>query len=1190
MSYQLKPKQMYKNSIKKIGLPIWYIPKILLIMRLIILFTMTMVMQVSAKGYSQTVTLNATNASLNSVMSDISKQTGFDFLYDRELVAMAKPINIQVKNGKLTDVLNSCFYNQPITYKIQNGAILLQRRTGNSALSISNNSNKPIDVHGRILDENGSPLAGATVNVKTTARVVVTDNEGRFSLTNVNDDAVLVITFLGYQSQEVKVRSNIGTLQMTPVTGTLKEVTVSTGYQTLPKERSTGSFEKVDNQLFNRITGTDVLSRLQGTVPGIYFNNSTTLNAISIRGLSTLSSELAPLIVLDNIPYDGDINNINPNDVLDVTILKDAAAASIWGTRAGNGVIVIRTKRGMFDKPIEVSLNTNYSHSKKPDLFYSPEISSTEFVDVENFLFDNGFYDDKLITTDPFVPFVTPVVSLLAKQRAGTISPENAAAQISMLRNHDVRDDFLKYIYREPGNQQYALNVNGGGKDILYYLSAGFDRNLGTIVNSDYSRLSLRSNIDFKPVKNLVIQTGILYTKTKSNNIADESVLGYNSGLLRSIYPYARLADDNGNALAVGQVYDTDFLDNLSTNPKLLDWRYRPLDERDKSRGTGNAQDILLNVGAKYTLNPVFSAEVRYQYQRSQTFNNSIFQSDSFYARDLINKYTTPANYTDPVTGADASYIRNIPLGGIYNSSNGINTNQTIRAQLNAEKNWGGKHAVVALAGAEIRKAYGQFDNEGRRYGYDTELKNFQAVNYQSTQFPLFFGGVDYIPWEATLNDNDNRFTSYFANASYSYLDRYTFSASTRKDASNVFGVNANKRGTPLWSAGGAWNISKEPFYRSEILPSLKLRTTFGYSGTIVSGTPAFAVVTHDINVTTLLPVVTAQNLPNPDLRWEKTGTLNLGLDFGFKNNRLGGSIEYFQKRSVDLLAPAPLDPTTGFYRQTLNTANLQGRGVDLSLNSINVMANRFAWNTTFNFSYNKMVVKKYLLKEASSIVFFTSGGSIINPVEGEDAYILYAFPSTGLDPETGDPRGYLNGEISKDYTAIFNQPLSAAKKMGSSRPRYYGSLRNTFSYGQLSLSANILYKLGYVFRRSGINYTNLFFANTGNEEFSMRWRNPGDENTTSVPSMRYPYDSNRDLFYTLSDVLVDKGDQIRLQDITASYNFKRVRGLRNLRLYGNVSNMGLIWRANKHNLDPDVATYGYPNPLTFALGLNATF
>jgi len=1184
---------MYKIYTKKHDVPNRYISKLLQVMRLTTLILIITIMQVSANGYSQRISLNIKNAPLNSVIKEISRQSGYEFFYNKDLIEKTRPITINVKNSSLEEALTKCFADQPLTFDIRDKVVSLKPKTSfiqNSIKALSTFFTE-IDVRGRVVNNNDEPMAGATVKVMDTNRAVLTDSQGYFNLLNVDENATLIVSYVGYKSQQIPARQS-GPLIIKLELGSsnLEGVTiVSTGYQTLPKERTTGSFEKIDNSLFNRITSPDVLSRLNSTVPGLYTNVGTGRTSrfadpagnINIRGLSSLSVN-RPLIILDNIPYEGDINNINPNDIEDVTLLKDAAAASIWGARAGNGVIVFRTKAGKYNQPLQISVNSNVSISDKPDLFYLPQISSSDFIDVEKYLFSRGRYDDRLNTTIPYAPFVTPVVELLAQQRNLPLNDVQGRTQIDAkidaLRKYDVRNDFEKYVYRQPIKQQYAFNLRGGSKQVSYYMSAGYDKNLTELVTSANDRITLKSNVDFKPLKKLDVQTGITLTQYNINDSGTDNPVAYGRGLLSAVYPYARLADDNGSPMPVNIMFSNGYLANLKANTSLLDWSYRPLQDLNDSYYHQKAKDILFNVSANYQLINGLSAEVRYSYQNNNLNSDELYRPDSYYVRDLTNIYTDPSTMQSAV-----------PAGGIFKTGNTDFTAQTYRAQVNYNKIWNQKHELTAIAGAEARKYFTLSSLNKFLYGYNESTRTFVNVDTKKEDNIQYFGDIGQLPDFPTIDDNSNRFTSMYANASYIYDRKYTLSASVRKDASNVFGDNTNKNGKPTWSVGGAWNISNETFWSLDALPLLKLKVTYGYSGNVNNNVPAYSVVNYNPPFITNYPFARTTNPPNPDLRWEKVGMLNLGLDFGLKNNRLSGSIEFYDKRSSDIITVSPIDPTKGFQQQTFNTASIHGTGFDVNLSSQNLILGDFQWNSNFIFSYNKNIVTKLLIKRPSDV--YANNTNSINPLEGFDLNAILVYPSVGLDPQTGDPRGIINGQVSKDYAAMIspNRPVSDLVYLGPSKPRYFGALRNGFSYKSFELSANILYKLGYHLKRNGLSYTALFFANTGHSEFADRWQKSGDENITKVPSMVYPVDPNRDYFYNASEAIVESGDHIRLQDITGAYTFRNIKGLRNLKLYANVSNLGIIWRANKLGLDPDI-TSGYKLPFTMAFGINATF
>jgi hypothetical protein len=506
---------------------------------------------------------------------------------------------------------------------------------------------------------------------------------------------------------------------------------------------------------------------------------------------------------------------------------------------------------------------------------------------------------------------------------------------------------------------------------------------------------------------------------------------------------------------------------------------------------------------------------------------------------------------------------------------------------------------VSAIAGAELRNATTS-SNVNRLYGYNSDLSIFQNVDY-TTQYPNYVNGnYDFIPGNTDVDKQQTRYVSEFANIAYSYNSKYTVSLSGRRDASNLFGVNINNDWNPFWSAGASWNISEEPFYKVDFLPYLKLRATYGSSGNIDPGMVAATTISYaGTNPFTKTPFAYFQNYYNPDLKWETSKMLNIGLDFRAMANRISGSVEYYQKRGSDLFGTAILDYTGGISSQVIkNVADMKGNGVDLELHSLN-LTGAFKWSTTLNFSIYHDQVTQYYLNSLQGSNFITSNTNVtISGLPGKPVYSVFAYKSAGLDPQTGDPRGYINGQVSEDYNALTGTGTQVGdlRYFGSALPTKFGSFINNFNYMNFGLDIGIVYKFGYYFRRNSINYSNLYEFWQGDPDYAKRWQKPGDELKTNVPSMVYPEDNNRDNFYSGSDVLVDKGDNIRLQFVNLSYDFskflKKNPPIKTLQLYLNVSNLGLIWAANKDHIDPDYynSLYSTKPPKTFTLGVRASF
>jgi len=1168
----------------------------LLCMKITAFLLLIFCMQVSATTLAQNVSLSEHNASLEKVINDIKQQTGYSFFYNQEWLSQAQPVDIDVRNQPLEAALKTCFNNQPFTYAIVNQTIVLKLKENSDNTPIQ--PQKPVTITGRVTDTVGTPLIGATIAIKKTGKAVITDDKGEFSII-ANSGDVVACSYIGYNSYEFTLNDNAPpfvTIMLHPRTNGLKEVVVNNGYQKMSLQTTTGSFATVDNQLFNRETGANVLNRLEGIVPGLLFNKNVPASAgidISIRGTSTLFSNTQPLIVVDNFPYDGDIQNINPNDVENVTILKDAAASAIWGARSGNGVIVITTKKGKRNQPLSIEFNANVTVGDKPNLFYSPNfIDSKDFISVEKSLFDAGYYDSQL--SDPKHPVVSPVVQILANQRAGTISSSQGNSEINSFENLDVRNDLTKYFLRKSIDQQYNLNFRGGSVRDDYFYSFGYDGHLDNQVGNDNNRITVNGNNNFYPFKNLVINTQIVYTRTKADNNGQLGNLSEGQNYSYNPYPYAQLADKNGNALAIPKDFNPAWVTNPTAQAGLLDWQFRPLDELQNADNTGTASDFQLKTGIGYSFFKGFKAEIKYSFENSEANNGNYFSQQTYYTRNLINEYTD-------FTASNAQGTQYpIPLGGIYNSSNSSVISNHLRGQLSYDNNWNSKHQLSALAGAEIADTKGGYSANATAYGYDKTSENYTTVDFANSYLEQPYGFGNRIPDAQEYYYTDNRFISYFGTLQYSYFNRYGITGSLRIDKSNLFGVNANQKAVPLNTAGIFWEPSSEGFYKIDWLPLLKIRISHGNSGNV--NTSASALTT----ITTLsgsryfnLPFAQITFPGNPDLKWEKDAVTNLGIDFGVKNNLITGSFDYYFRKATDLYGTSSLPPSTGNATIYGNVAATKGHGFELVLNFSMIRSSNFSWTSNFLLSESIDEVTKWNAQSGAGTYLLgdASAGSIA-PSVGKPVFAIYSYKSAGLTHETGDPQGYLNGQLSTNYGEIISHDNSvdSLKLWGSARPTTYGSFRNTFTYKAFSFSANVIYKLNYYFRKSMLGYNSLFTDWEMNNQFAKRWMQPGDELKTSVPSMPSltNLDGNRDAFYSFSETSVDKGDHIRLQDLTLSYNIKSPKlfqhAFKSINIYCVASNIAILWRANHDHLDPDLYTQssflsGYPTPRTISFG-----
>ncbi|QEC40253.1 SusC/RagA family TonB-linked outer membrane protein [Pseudobacter ginsenosidimutans] len=960
----------------------------------------------NANMMAQKVSIKGKDLQLKQVFTFIEQQTGYVVFGNKELFADRKKITLSVANMPLTELLALIFKDQPFDYSVEDKTILISKKktvaTDLRRLLLLTD----VPISGRVVDASGNPVQGASIRLKPGNKGTTSNADGSFIIEQVGKGEYTVeISLVGHLtiSRKIKVNGNeqllLSGLVLIANPETMNEVTVSnagTGYQTVPKERATGSFSRVDNKTFNRQVSTDVITRLKGIAPSIMVDERGAKPRLAIRGQATIWGNDQPLIVVDNFPYEGDLSNINPNDVEDISILKDAAAASIWGIRAGNGVIVIKTKRGSYNKPMNISFNLNTTVGEKPDLFYISKMGPSDFIDIEKMLFEKGFYNN-IITSASYRPY-SPVVEILNDQKNNKISATEAEAMIDALRGYDLRKDMEKYLYQQTIRQQYALSLNGGGPRYSYYFSAGFDKNREAQVGNDFSRISLNSNQVFKPVEKLEFTVNLSYNRSNRSSAGVVQMLN-NMGQ-EMMYPYARLVDDNGEPAAVTKTFSS-VLKQKALSDGLLNWDFVPLKELELQNNKNLLTETRLNAAVKYSLLPQLSAEARFQYENQWSKTRNLYDQDSYTMRDQINSYTTFGN---------GVLKRNIPLGArLDNSINELNALNG-RLQLNYDQRWK-KHQVHAIAGIEVRQVR-TTGNSSRLYGFDPVVGSSAAVDYVSS-FKLYGNGYNSkIPNYDDHSGTLDRLRSYYINGAYDFDLRYVLSASARIDQSNVFGVRTNQKSVPLWSAGARWNISKESFYTLHWLPELSLRTTYGYSGNVDKTLTAFTTARLTTNYSMSIPAADLQNPPNKDLRWEKNAMWNMGIDFGLAGNRLSGSIEYFSRKGTDLIGNGDIDPTSGYISYRGNLANMTGRGIDIELNSVNIQAGDFNWKTTAIFSYAKDKVTKY--QRITSIYSFISvnDNTIIrnpvgySPVAGRSLFGIYSYPWAGLDPATGQPRG----------------------------------------------------------------------------------------------------------------------------------------------------------------------------------------
>lgn len=988
---------------------------------------------------------------------------------------------------------------------------------------------------------------------------------------------------LAYENKHIQIEhGGYYTYYIDPIYYLLEQVDIETGYQSIPKERATGAFVRLSEKELQRRISTNLIDKLEGAVSGL--NLDPRLNGKSsliLRGYSSIQSDRTPLVILDGAPYEGDISSLDPNLIESISFLKDGAASSIWGARAGNGVIVITTKVNNRAAGTTVQLTTNWTYGENPRQYYEHRfIKTSDFIDFERYLFEGGYFN-RFKTNRGYAIF-SPVVRLLLDEENGLLTADEVDAEIRRLSSIDVSSEFDQLLYQNSFEQHHTLQLSDVNDRARHFISGSWIGNKSFVQENSSQRISVFGGSTFCIGSRLKLSPQFHYSRRDVTN----NGYTHNNINVGGIYPYAQLIDDAGQALPVYNDYNPSFLEDQKGSGRL-DWYYRPLEERMLNDKTTKHQELMFSVNGEVNLGRGFDLLMFYNFQDISDLSSFLYDKESYFVRNLRNRYAYAENN---------DFVFPIADGSIWDRGDGRILSHLGRTQLNFTKHWTFSH-INFLAGMEIKQT-GSSGMNRRTYGYNPETLTYQNPDF-ATRFLIHpLNSRSTIPSGISFSEKIDRFVSYYFNGSYQYLNRYILSASVRRDASNLFGVNTNQRAVPLWSSGLAWRISEEDMWMKDgFISSLKLRGTLGFSGNVNKSLTRYSTSRYGSTLLTGLPSAQIMTPPNEDLRWEKVRMVNIGADFNFRNNILSGSIDYYTKKSTDLIGESALDPTTGFFvgnRMSFigNNAELKSQGIDLSINA-RISLGGVKWHPSVLLNYNRDEVIKY--SGTNTLALFSSSFSA--PLAGKPLNAVFSFPWAGLDPQDGSPRFWYKGEISSDYATI--QASTGFEDLtfhGTSMPVYNGSLLNRFEFRRFELSFALLYGFGHYMRRPSISYGDLASSWRGHSDYAHRWQKRGDENHTDVPALPEVANISRwGLLYTNSTPLVDRADYIMLKDVRISMNLDQLAGqlgriIRTANLYVMVNNVGQLWVANKAKLDPLTYEGAHGRPRLWALGLNINF
>lgn len=1022
-------------------------------------------------------------------------------------------------------------------------------------------------IEGIILDaKTQEPLTGANVLDPKNGIGVVTDIDGRFVLSVGKDCKELEVSYLGYKTLDIKI-DNRSTLRilLDENSKLLGEVVV-TGIQTIEKGRATGAYNIVTPDDMKHVYSTNINEKLEGTVPGLYVDKN---NAITIRGLSSLNASTKPLIVVDGFPLESSELNLNPNDIAQITVLKDAASASIWGIRAANGVIVITTKRGNKGK-INVNYSGTITSSGKinwDDLHF---LSSDQYVQAQfSCILDQGI-------SSTAYSGLNELENVYNQYNQGQITLDDAWGEVNELGRFNNAKQVTDNFYRHAFTQQHNISISRGGERSSTYLSLSYDQSKAREIGNEYNKFNLLLNNDFKLHRTFTVSIGLrgTYRKAKNNGM---DMTGYE--------PWKRILNDDGSYYneynGVSDKWASECFDL-----GMRDWHKNSLEMMRMN--DNQSEEYNLSTILRLNWTPIKGLEITSQgsYEFGNTQSSQFYSQDHYITRDLTNRFTE----VEVVDGHPVAIIENhLPIsGGIKKLGDTHLYSYSIRNTIsysNSFKNFDYK----IMAGNEI------YSLEGNSYsnwlwGFDPELLTSQSINLAALQSGVngYNGRVQNLDesYAPIYSETLERYVSYFGTTNVSYMNKYDVFASVRLDQTNLL-TNANKfRNNPSWSVGAKWDANKETFFHADFVNVLSLRASYGLTGNIdkSTGPDIVAEAVSDGSIPSLNYLIVT-NPANPQLGWEKTYNWNVGIDYMLFNNRLFGSFDFYHRLSKGLLADVDIDPTTGWSTIFKNSATVRNIGLDLSLGAKILTRTPIKWDVNLNLSYNKNRVTE--MNYAPS----RRGASKGNPMKGQPIGYIAVHRYGGLD-ENGEPTFMKKGDDTRySYMDMGLLELEDLDFVGSINPPVFGSLSSNLTYKDFTLSFMITYRFGNKMRLP-IPYSSMtgLYSEWFGEEY--RWVEGTDNSEKWVPKL-YTIGyapSNRDDCLLFSDKMIDKGDAIYFKSINLTYNATRLLnsiGLRGGSISIGGENLG-FWAANKYHLDPDQLISGV-NPWEMSCGLGKT-
>ncbi|MGN6416667.1 MAG: SusC/RagA family TonB-linked outer membrane protein [Pseudobacter sp.] len=1143
-------------------------------------------MLVCTAGFSQGISLSRKDAPLTAVMKEIEKQTDLKFFYKQQLLKNAKNVTIDVKSASLESVLALCFSNQPVDYKIVNKLIVLSAKPGSDPEPDKkdppvSDAGLTIPVTGIVTGANNQPLSGATVSVKGQKTVIQTDGQGVF-LFNAPPGSTIIVSYVGHQTTQQKIAPSGQMIIRLEPNAMLDEAVIYNGYQKVQQKYLTGSVTslKMDSVIQPGLSTVDKM--LEGRIPGLtYMQNSGQSGAapkLRIRGTSTILGAREPLWVVDGIvrtdpiPIPADrvndpdfvnllgnaIAGLNPNDIDQIDVLKDATAAALYGVRAANGVIVITTKRGKPGPPV-VNYNVTGRLTRRPrytdrDIYM---MNSRERVDVSREMIE------KQMTLRG--SGMEAYEKAIADYYAGRIDFDTFTQLVN--KAETANTDWMKYTMRDAFSTDHTLSVSGGSPSATYRASVGYNAEPGVIrkeVNDRYTGLLslMLSYRKFKAEFNIQLNNGKRRYTPQDVGVMNHAFYTSRAIPLRnadgSLYYYSPISS---------QTVATQFVDNKTMNI---------LNEIDRTGETVETSEYTASANLNYEVADGIQLNSTLAYTGGNSDHQTWFDENTEMAAQIRNvSWNNIDKAFDPARNQ-------LPFGGELTQQSVKKQNYTINTRLDFRRFLGQRklHLLTAGLGAEVRSTRNNtYQRSSRGYYPERGLSfaNIDITKYTSYGYWLQMNGGGTI-----TNDLQNAVRS-FLTATHVYKDRYVVSGTTSQEFSNAFGTRSNEKFLPTWALSARWNMQDDLLRNASWIDLAALRVSYGTQGNMIGGQTPYTIITRGAMDSYYDSYASSiQSFPNPNLLWEKKQDYSAAVDFSILNGRIRGSLGAYSSKTTNAFLRKNVSSINGVGSYVVNGGTVENYGVeiDLHVRIINNpgMGNKrgFMWRfdpqlgQAFNKLINNNLRSRNVMVDMAGQTYenFLSGSV---PVNGRSVNTFYSYQFKGLDPTYGFPLFYGaepsdKALLTKKYNAVSKEEVFSMVMVESGRrePVLQGGINNTFSYRNWTLDINFTYSVGNKIRLLQIasgNYGTFRPSSQQNlrKEFVNRWQYPGDEQHTNIPGIQgsvtmYDHDKTAwwnvpnpvflttrfatDYYqmYDFSDLRVVKGDHIKLQYVSLQY------------------------------------------------------